>query len=167
MGHYYATVEPPAGADDWIAITTQPLPVTLATGWVVRPDCGGVVVFVGTVRDHAEGRPGVVSLEYEAYLEQAEPRLAEVAASTRSRWPELGRLGLLHRVGLLEVEEASVVVVASAPHRASAFEAARYAIDTLKETVPIWKRETWAEGSDWATGAKELRQVHRGADQLQ
>jgi molybdopterin synthase catalytic subunit len=115
-----------------------------------------VVSFVGTVRDHAEGRPDVTAIEYEAYIEQVEPRLAEVAAHTRRRWQELGRLVLLHRVGPLRVTEASVVVVASAPHRGEAFDAARFAIDAVKTTVPIWKAEHWAGGVDWGTDAHEV-----------
>lgn len=78
------------------------------------------------------------------------PRLAAIAADARQRWPQLVRLVLLHRTGELEVGEASVVVVASTPHRAAAFEAARHCIDTLKATVPIWKRETWSGGDDWS-----------------
>ena len=82
-----------------------------------------------------------------------------MATETRRRWPAVERLALLHRVGDLAVREPSVVVVASAPHRGDAFDAARFAIDTLKETVPIWKREHWADGSDWATGAYPVRAV--------
>ena len=102
------------------------------------------------MRDFSEGRPGVTALEYEVYPEQAIPRLRQVADAARRQWPMIGRLVLLHRIGRLEVGEISVVVVASTPHRAEAFEAARYCIDTLKHTVPIWKRETWAGGTDWS-----------------
>jgi molybdopterin synthase catalytic subunit len=107
------------------------------------------VVFTGTVRDHAGDRDGVSSLEYEAYTEQVEPRLAAVAADARRRWSVLGRLAMLHRVGLLGVEEAAVIVAVSAPHRHDAFAAARFCIDTLKETVPIWKKETWGGSQSW------------------
>jgi len=107
--------------------------------WSVRSDCGAQVVFSGTVRDHAEGRAGVSLVEYEAYAEQVEPRLAQLAAEARRRWPALGRLVLLHRIGELAVGECSVVVVASAPHRAEAFEACRYAIEAIKHDAPIWK----------------------------
>jgi molybdopterin synthase catalytic subunit len=157
--HYHALVGTAPAADDWVEITEAALPVAPATRWAYLPSCGAVVSFVGTVRDHAEGREGVVSLEYEAYLEQAVARMQEVAAAARQRWPELGRLALVHRVGLLEVGEPSVVVVVSAPHRAGAFEAARYCIDTLKATVPIWKKETWEEGSGWGTGAQPVAMV--------
>jgi molybdopterin synthase catalytic subunit len=118
--------------------------------WAERPRCGAVVLFTGTVRDHAEGRPGVASLEYEAYEEEVCARLTAIAAEARRRWPVLGRVALLHRVGILAVGETAVLVVVSAPHRSEAFDAARFGIDTLKATVPIWKRETWEGGSDWA-----------------
>jgi molybdopterin synthase catalytic subunit len=148
---------------DWIALTADPLPVGDAVAWAVRPGCGAVACFVGTVRDHAEGRSGVSGLEYEAYEEQVERRLGDIAVAARGRWPELGRVALLHRVGALVVGEASVVVVASTPHRAEAFEAARWCIDTLKATVPIWKRETWADGQGWGTGAHDVVEVGEGA----
>ncbi|HEX2040590.1 MAG TPA: molybdenum cofactor biosynthesis protein MoaE [Acidimicrobiales bacterium] len=149
---------PPPG-DDWTAITDDELPVALAGEWVVRPHCGAFVVFAGTVRDHAEGRPGVVSLSYEAYVEQAEARLRALADEARRRCPDIGRLALLHRVGALAVGDVSVVVAVSTPHRAEAFEVARWCIDTLKSTLPVWKRETWADGADWATGARAIEEV--------
>lgn len=147
---------PPEG-DDWIAVSEDALPVDLARQWATVAACGGVVTFCGTVRDHSEGRPGVSSLEYEAYLEHVVPKMAGVASTARQQWPEVGRLALLHRVGTLHVGEVAVVVVASAPHRGSAFAAAEHSIDAIKQTVPIWKRETWEHGSDWA-------QCHPGAE---
>jgi molybdopterin synthase catalytic subunit len=147
--------------DTWVALTAEPLPAAAAHDWAIRPDCGGVVLFTGTVRDHAEGRPGVSRLEYEAYAEQVEPKLAEIAAAARTRWPDVGRIAMLHRVGPLELTEAAVVVVASAPHRGEAFEAARWCIDTLKATVPIWKKERWEGGEDWGLAATDLEQVDR------
>ena len=152
-------MRPPATGDDWLGLSGAPLPTDAATGWVVRPDCGAVVVFVGTVRDHAEGRPGVVSLDYEAYVEQAEPRMAAVAAEARTRFPGVGRIVLLHRTGPLALTEAAVVVAVSAPHRGEAFDAARFCIDTVKSTVPIWKKEAWAEGEDWGTDATPVVQA--------
>jgi len=115
------------------------------------------VLFSGTIRDHAEGRDGVEQLTYEAYEEQVVTRFGEIGAELRRRWPDTGRVALLHRVGTLHVGESSVIAVVSAPHRAEAFEAARYAIDALKESAPIWKREVWADGVDWGTGAHEVR----------
>jgi len=112
-----------------------------------------IVTFCGTVRDHSDGRPGVTELEYEVFPEHADSRLHQLAGTARRRWPMIGNLVILHRVGRLSVGEVSVVVVASTPHRAEAFDAARYCIDTLKRTIPIWKRETWAGGNDWSTCA--------------
>lgn len=152
-------LDPPYGRDDWVGVTADPLPLAAAAAFVDRPDCGGTVVFTGTVRDHSEGRPGVTALEYEAYDEQVTPRLAEIAAAARARWPALGRLVLVHRTGRLAVGEAAVVVAASAPHRAEAFDAARFCIDTLKATVPIWKREAWAGGEDWSACAQPVGEV--------
>jgi molybdopterin synthase catalytic subunit len=142
-----------------VAIADEALPVGAATAWAVLPACGGVVVFTGTVRDNAEGRDGVTQLEYEAYVGPAEARMAELADEARRRWPELGRIALLHRTGALAVTEAAVVVAVSAPHRGEAFEAARWCIDTLKATVPIWKKETWAGGEDWGLGANDVAGV--------
>jgi molybdopterin synthase catalytic subunit len=139
----------PRHDDTWLGLVKESLPLTAVSEWAVRPHCGALVVFTGMVRDHAGDRDGVSSLEYEAYTEQVEPRLAAVAADARSHWPDLGRLAMLHRVGLLGVEEAAVVVAISAPHRHDAFAAARFCIDTLKETVPIWKKETWGGGQSW------------------
>jgi len=152
----------PESGDDWLALTELPLPVEEELQWAVRRDCGAVVLFSGTVRDHAEGRSGVTSLDYEAYAEHVVPRLEMIAAEARVRWPAVGRLALLHRVGRVALTESSVVVVASAPHRAEAFDAARYCIDTLKATAPIWKKEHHADGSDWATGSTPVEHVARG-----
>lgn len=112
-----------------------------------------MAIFIGTVRDSSEDRPGVVSLEYESYPGRAEEALARIAEETRESVPEVERLALLHRTGVLDVGEASVIVGASAPHRADAFAAARHAIDTLKAQVPIWKKETWETGSAWVEGS--------------
>lgn len=149
-------MQPPLDTDDWVGLADAPLPVAAATDWVVLPRCGAVAVFVGTARDHAGDRTGVEALAYEAYEEQAVPRLAAVAAELRTRWPETGRVALLHRTGTLGLGEAAVVVAVSTPHRAEAFDAARWAIDTVKATVPIWKKERWDGGDDWGTNAQPL-----------
>jgi molybdopterin synthase catalytic subunit len=157
---------PSVDGDDWIALTTERLPVEEVTAWATVPACGAVVSFAGVVRDSSEGRPGVTALTYEAYEEQALVKLAEVAAECRRQWPMISRLALLHRLGTLVLTEASVLVVASSPHRPEAFEAARFCIDTLKETVPIWKAEDWAEGTDWAQGGHPIRAVGDAAEQI-
>ncbi|HEX6424022.1 MAG TPA: molybdenum cofactor biosynthesis protein MoaE [Acidimicrobiales bacterium] len=142
--------------DTWLGLSAAPLPVAEAVAWAVRPDCGGLVLFSGTARDHAEGRPGVERLEYEAYDAQVVPRLRAVVDEARARWPAVGRVALLHRTGVVEVGDSAVVVVVSAPHRAEAFEAARFCIDTLKRSVPIWKRETWDGGESWGREAQHI-----------
>ncbi|MEX2100659.1 MAG: molybdenum cofactor biosynthesis protein MoaE [Acidimicrobiia bacterium] len=152
----------PPEASDWIAVTSEALPVEQATAWATTTRSGAVVVFLGVVRDHADGREGVHGLTYEAYESEAVARLAEVGAAAREQWPTTERIALLHRIGDLALSDVSVAVVLSAPHRAEAFEAARYCIDTLKETVPIWKQEHWEGGSDWSTGASDLRPVGAG-----
>ncbi len=144
---------------EWIETTPAGLPVAEAAAWAARPDCGAVVTFCGTVRDHSEGRIGVVSLEYELYEEYAVRAMEQVAAAARSRFPGLGRIALIHRVGALSVGETSVVVAVSAPHRSEAFDAARQCIDMIKTSVPVWKRETWAGGSDWSACAHPLADV--------
>ena len=149
----------PPDAPDWIGLTEGVLPVEPAMTWATRPGCGAVVCFTGVVRDSSDGRPGVQALTYEAYEDQAVLKMAEVAAEARRRWPDVDRIALLHRLGILALSEASVVVVVSSPHRQQAFEAARFCIDTLKETVPVWKAEHWEGGSDWAVGEHPIRPV--------
>ncbi len=117
------------------------------------------MIFSGSVRDHSEGRPAVSQLEYEAYTEQVEARLADLASAARRQWPGLGRIVLWHRVGVLSIEDITVVVAASAPHRNEAFLAARWCIDTLKSTVPVWKREVWSDGEDWGLDAHPVTEV--------
>jgi molybdopterin synthase catalytic subunit len=152
-------VDIPIDGETWCGITPDPLPVGTAYEWAVRPDCGAVVLFSGTIRDHAEGRTGVQHLTYEAYEEQAVPKLQAIADDVRRRWPSVGRVALLHRTGRMALGESSVVVVVSTPHRPEAFAAAKFAIDALKVSVPIWKHEVWAEGADWGTGASDLVDV--------
>ncbi|MCP3856256.1 MAG: molybdenum cofactor biosynthesis protein MoaE [Actinomycetia bacterium] len=150
---------PPEDGDIWVGLTDEALPVAEAGDWVVRPGCGAVVVFSGTARDHAPGRPGVDRLEYEAYVEQITPRLGAIADEAWLRWPDLGRMVLIHRIGEVPVGQSSVVVAASSPHRPAAFEAARFGIDTLKATVPIWKRERWDGGESWGLESQPISEV--------
>ena len=128
-----------------IRLTTDPIDHTVLTQQVRRRDCGAVVTFLGTVRDLTDGRI-TAALGYEAYPVMAEKKMAEIESETRARWP-VGEMFLVHRLGHLDVGDVSVGVAVSCPHRAQAFEACRYAIDRLKELVPIWKKENWADGS--------------------
>ncbi len=142
-----------------MALTDETISLDEAARWATRPDCGAVVAFAGTVRDHAEGRPGVSALEYEAYAEAVVPRIAGLAADARARWAGLGRIVCWHRVGSLTVGDCAVVVAVSAGHRAEAFDAARWCIDTIKATMPIWKHETWDGGEGWGTDAHDIAEV--------
>ena len=142
--------------NDWIAVGDQTLAFADAIKWATKPNCGAVVTFLGTVRDNSPGRKGVTSLEYEVFEDRAVAALEAVASEARRRWPELVRLALLHRSGVLEVGDISVLVVASSPHRACAFDAARFCIDTIKVSVPIWKKETWDQGSDWSECSHDI-----------
>ena len=147
----------PVDGESWIGLSADELPGQAAVTWATRPDCGAVVSFLGTARDHSAGRDAVELLEYEAYEEQALPRLWAVEAELRRRWPEARRVALLHRTGPVGIGEAAVVVVVSSAHRDVAFEAARFGIDEVKATVPIWKRETWAGGESWGLEAQHVR----------
>lgn len=156
---YAVGVVPPPDGDDWIGLSADPLPLDRASTWAVLPSCGAVVSFSGHARDHSAGRDGVTLLEYEAYESQVEPTLARLAAELRRRWPTVGRVVLLHRHGRLDIGDAAVVVVVSAPHRDEAFEAARFGIDALKSTTPIWKREVWSDGESWGLEAQHVAAV--------
>jgi molybdopterin synthase catalytic subunit len=159
-------VQPPVNSDTWVGITDNQLPISAAYEWCVLPTCGAVVLFSGTVRDHAVDEDGLLRtdvqhLVYEAYEVQAVASFQKIADEVRVRWPHTGRVVLLHRVGQLELGESSVVAVVSAPHRPEAFEAARYAIDALKASAPIWKHETWLDSTTgtthgWGTGAHQI-----------
>jgi len=146
----------PPAADTWVDLSTAPLSVGPVAAWAGTPEVGAVVTFSGTARDHAEGRDGVTSLTYEAYATAARARMAEVVADTRRRWPQVRRVAALHRTGRLVVGDVAVVVAVSAPHRGPAFAAAAHCIDTLKATVPLWKREAWTGGEDWGTDATPI-----------
>ena len=136
-----------------IRITSDPLDAAATRALeqaVTWPGAGGVVTFVGVVRDNARGKR-VRALTYDAYPEMAESEMARIAQEVAERWSPCG-LAMVHRTGALQIGDASVVVVAACPHRAEAFEACRYAIDTLKTTVPIWKKEVATDGAEWVEG---------------
>ena len=156
-------LEPHGESRDWVVLTTAKLPAAEAEQWAATPSCGAVVAFRGIVRDHAEGRHDVYAMTYEAYEQPALDRLNEIAIETRSRWADLNRIAIFHRLGELKLGEDSVVVVASSPHRDVAFEAARFAIDTIKTSVPIWKKEHFADASEWALGAHDVVSIPAGS----
>lgn len=131
-----------------IKLTNESIDPHTLTERVRRSDCGAVVTFLGTVREMTDGKV-TVALDYEAYPGMAEKKMAEIESETRRRWP-IGEIVVVHRLGHLELGEISVAVAVSCPHRHQAFDACRYAIDRLKEIVPIWKKENWADGrTEW------------------
>jgi molybdopterin synthase catalytic subunit len=139
-----------------IRLTHDAIDYHALTEQVRRADCGAVVTFLGTVRDLTDGRE-TVALDYEAYPGMAEKKMAEIEREARERWP-VGEMMLVHRLGHLEVGEVSVAVAVSCPHRGQAFDACRYAIDRLKELVPIWKKENWVDGTtEWVHPGTENR----------
>jgi molybdopterin synthase catalytic subunit len=152
-GDEVALLPPVAGGQDvahagpLCTLSDLPLDVGAVVRRVTGPDAGGVVTFVGTVRDHARGR-SIRHLEYEAYPGMAEREMEGIAEEAARQWPG-ARVAMAHRTGRLDVGEIAVVVAAAAPHRAEAFAAARYAIDTLKARVPIWKKEVAEDGEYW------------------
>jgi molybdopterin synthase catalytic subunit/molybdopterin converting factor small subunit len=146
-GDEVALLRPVAGGAGGCTISSEPLDERSVAARVAGPDVGGVVSFAGAVRDRARGR-SIKYLEYEAYPEMAEREMQKIADQAGRRWPGT-RVAIAHRTGHLEIGDLAVVVVAAAPHREEAFEACRFAIDTLKQTVPIWKKEVAIDGEYW------------------
>lgn len=133
-----------------ISITREPLDRNALIAAVSDPRVGGIVVFEGVVRNHARGKE-VRYLEYDVYPEMAIEQIRAIVTEAERRWG-VERVAVAHRVGRLEIGEASVIVVVATPHRAEAFDACRYIIDTLKTTVPIWKKEVATNGEEWVEG---------------
>ena len=129
-------------------VTAESIAVDEVVGRLAEPGVGAVVTFVGVVRGTTDGRQ-VRYLEYEAYPEMAEEALRQIGDEVRARWETIRQVAIVHRVGRLEVGETAVVIVLSAAHRPALFDALHYAIDRLKEIVPIWKKEVWVDGEEW------------------
>lgn len=141
--------------DDWIEISGEPLSAGDAARFVADSAAGGIDIFLGTTRGESGGGKRLIALDYEAYAEMALGQMRELARRARERWP-IVKLALLHRVGRVEVGEPSVIIAVATPHRAEAFEACRWLIDTLKSEVTVWKKEVWGDGStSWVEG-KEI-----------
>ncbi len=136
------------GSDDTYRVVTNPLTPDVAAAAVDHPGAGGIAIFSGVVRDETGGR-AVKFLEYEAHAPMAEAKMREIGRTIRARWPGVKRVAMLHRLGRLEIGESSVLIAVSAAHRGEAFAACQYAIDTLKSTVPVWKKEHFGDGEVW------------------
>jgi molybdopterin synthase catalytic subunit len=127
-------------------VTTEPLNVQTLNDLVKRPTDGAVVTFDGIVRNSFDGL-AVRSLEYEAYAEMAEKKMAQIGEEVRQKFP-IGKIAIIHRLGQLDIGESSIIIAVAAPHRHEAFEACAYAMDRVKEEVPIWKKEFFTDGND-------------------
>jgi molybdopterin synthase catalytic subunit len=130
-----------------IKISDQPLPIQSCIDWVMSPQSGGIDVFIGTVRDTTKGKT-VIRLEFEAYEPMALKEMNKIAEQAFAKWP-VQKLLIHHRTGILQIGEVPVIIAVSCAHRDAAFEACRYVIDTLKQTVPIWKKEIFEDGAVW------------------
>jgi molybdopterin synthase catalytic subunit len=137
------------GSDpDTYRVVTAPLSPDTAAAAVDHPGAGGIALFSGVVRNETNGRD-VKFLEYEAHVPMAEAKMREIGQAVHARWPGVKRVAMLHRLGRLEIGECSVLIAVSAAHRAEAFAGCQYAIDTLKATVPVWKKEHFGDGEVW------------------
>ncbi|MBK9016001.1 MAG: molybdenum cofactor biosynthesis protein MoaE [Saprospiraceae bacterium] len=130
-----------------ILLTNSPLDTSRCIGFVSNDASGGIDLFIGTVRNATKGKP-VLRLEFEAYEPMAIAEMQKIAQQAIERF-SVQKIALHHRTGILQIGDAAVVIAVSAPHRAAAFDACRYCIDTLKETVPIWKKEIFEDGEVW------------------
>jgi len=131
-------------------VTDEPLNPRTLEGFLAKPENGAVVTFQGVVRVHSRGRI-VDYLEYDAYAPMATKVMAQIGDEIHARWP-ITDFAVWHRTGRLEIGEASLLVVVTSPHRKEAFEACTWAVDRIKEIVPVWKREVWDDGSSWVEG---------------
>lgn len=131
-----------------VLLTNDPIDYGILTEQVRSSAAGAVVLFLGTVRELTSGRQ-TLALDYEAYPEMARAKMAELEQATRQRWPII-EIGIIHRLGHLELGDISVAIAVSCPHRQQAFEAGKFLIDEFKNVVPIWKKENWSDGStEW------------------
>jgi molybdopterin converting factor subunit 1 len=139
-------------SDNKFALTFEPISLDEMAARVLKPETGAVAVFAGVVRNVSAGK-AVEHLEYEAYEEMAVAKLRQVAAEAREQWPEIVDMAIVQRIGHLEVGDNAVIVAVSSPHRGDGcFEACQYAINRLKQIVPIWKKEISPDGSEWVEG---------------
>lgn len=131
-------------------VTEDPLDPKALVEFVRRDESGAVALFYGVVRNNSEGRK-VLHLEYDAHPSMAVKKMREVAQEVRARWP-ITEIAVAHRIGRLEIGESSLLVAVSSPHRQEAFEACHYAVDRIKQIVPVWKKEVWEGGQAWVEG---------------
>lgn len=128
-------------------ITNEPISIQDVVDKVVHPNAGAINTFIGTVREMTKGKR-TLHLEYDAYVPMAEKKLAQIGDEINEKWPDT-RVAITHRIGALAISDIAVVIAVSTPHRADSYDASRYAIERIKEIVPIWKKEHWEDGEKW------------------
>ncbi|MDR9793774.1 MULTISPECIES: molybdenum cofactor biosynthesis protein MoaE [Aeribacillus] len=141
-------------------IVKEPIDVSRVIEAVVDRNAGAIVTFIGTVRELTKGKK-TLYLEYEAYESMAQKKLEQIGAEIKQQFPN-AKVAIVHRIGRLEITDAAVVIAVSTPHRADAYEANRYAIERIKEMVPIWKKEHWEDGSLWIGNQQETISYEKG-----
>ncbi|KZM55656.1 molybdenum cofactor biosynthesis protein MoaE [Aeribacillus pallidus] len=141
-------------------IVKEPIDVSRVIEAVVDRNAGAIVTFIGTVRELTKGKK-TLYLEYEAYESMAQKKLEQIGAEIKQQFPS-AKVAIVHRIGRLEITDAAVVIAVSTPHRADAYEANRYAIERIKEMVPIWKKEHWEDGSLWIGNQQETISYEKG-----
>jgi molybdopterin converting factor subunit 1 len=160
-GDEVAFLPPVSGGteDDFCRLTREPIPTDDLARRLKAPEDGAVVVFEGIVRNHSKGTQ-TRYLEYEAYEAMALRKMEEIRAEVKAKF-SIDRAGMIHRLGRLEIGETSVAIIVTSAHRRAAFEACQYAIDRLKQIVPIWKKEYFADGAVWADGEKITSEIRK------
>jgi molybdopterin synthase catalytic subunit len=141
-------------------ITTEPISIEEVVNKVIRPEAGAISTFIGTVREITNGKR-TLFLQYEAYVSMAEKKLAQIGEEIVEKWPD-AKVAITHRIGKLDISDIAVVIAVSTPHRKDAFEASRYAIERIKQIVPIWKKEHWENGEEWVGNQLETKAYPTG-----
>ncbi|MBB5325582.1 molybdopterin synthase catalytic subunit [Anoxybacillus tepidamans] len=141
-------------------ITDKPISIEEVVQKVIRPEAGAVTAFIGTVREFTNGKR-TLFLQYEAYVSMAEKMLEQIGKEISERWPE-AKVAITHRIGRLDISDLAVVIAVSTPHRKDAYEANQYAIERIKQIVPIWKKEHWEDGTEWVGNQLETKAYPTG-----
>ncbi|RAK17014.1 molybdopterin synthase catalytic subunit [Anoxybacillus vitaminiphilus] len=141
-------------------ITKEPISIEEVVKKVIRPEAGAVTTFIGTVREFTNGKR-TLFLQYEAYVSMAEKKLAEIGEEIARKWPD-AKVAITHRIGKLDISDIAVVIAVSTPHRKDAYEANQYAIERIKQIVPIWKKEHWENGEEWVGNQLETKAYPTG-----
>lgn len=147
-------------SDKLFQIIDQPISIENVVSQVVHPHAGAINTFIGSVRELTKGKK-TLYLVYESYVQMAEKKLVQIGEEIKQKWPE-ARTAITHRIGRLDISDIAVVIAVSTPHRADSYEASRYAIERIKEIVPIWKKEYWEDGEAWIGDQKESQAYPTG-----